>query len=356
MSAVTMAAHLSEICGVLESASCVLILSHARPDADTLGSAFALRELLIGLGKRCEAVCADDIPRRLRFIWGEHLRIGADGTPSLRPETLPDGFIPDKIVSVDVSAPGMLGAAEEEFTPKTDLAIDHHERGTPFAELTYVAPVGACGEIITDLIRLFEERTGRSLMTRSAASALWAAICSDTGSFKFESVTAETYRRTASLLEAGINHSEIARRLFESRPISQVMATKTALNDLHFYNGNRIAVINFTQKMLTDNGLTKEDIDDIVTLTRTIEGVELGMAIKQSEENPARFKVSMRSARVADVSKICACFGGGGHKRASGCTVEAEDERSAEAMLMEEINREFALLDAANAFDGADAL
>lgn len=337
---------LSEVCDRLEAANKVVILTHMRPDADTLGSGFALCELLRALGKQAQLINADEIPKKLRFI------VGAD---SLCPENLPDGFIADLIVSVDVSASKLLGDIEEEWASKVELSIDHHVMGTPFAKRTYVGEVGACGEIIFDIYKEFESR-GKASLEKPAATALYAAICTDTGSFKFESVTAETHMRLAALHRAGINHAEIARRIYDSRPISQIMATKAALNALHFYCGGKLAVINFTQKMMADDNLTREDIDDIISLTRGIEGVEVGMSIKQNAEDLSLFKVSMRSNRVADVSKLCAIFGGGGHVRAGGCTLNAENEKIAEEMLVREIERELSELEASGAFEGADAL
>ncbi|MBQ8249466.1 MAG: DHH family phosphoesterase [Clostridia bacterium] len=335
-----------EVCDKLEAASSVVILTHMRPDADTLGSGFALRELLRSLGKRAEVINGDDIPKKLRFIFG---------VDSLRPELLPADFTPDLVVSVDVSASKLLGELEEEWASRANLAIDHHVLGTPFAKNTYVGDVGACGEIILDIYREFKAR-GRDLLNRAAATALYAAICSDTGSFKFESVTAETHMRIAELHSVGINHAEIARRLYDSRPISQIMATKAALNALHFYCDGKLAVINFTQAMMAEDNLTREDIDDIISLTRGIEGVEVGMSIKQNAEDLTLFKVSMRSNRVADVSKLCAVFGGGGHVRAGGCTVNAPDEKAAEEMLVREIEREIRALEQSGAFEGADEL
>jgi len=333
-----------EACAFLESAGTTLILTHMRPDADTLGSAFALRELLRGLGKRCEVVNADNpIPKRLNFIFGK---------ASMRPEELPEDFSPETVISVDVSSPKLLGDLEEIYAPKTMLALDHHVMGTPFAKHTYVADVGACGELILDIYRAFKTR-GKDLLTKEAAAALYAAICTDTGSFKFEAVTPETHHRIAELLSTGFNHAEVARRLYDSRPISQIMATKAALNNLHFYDNNRVAVINFTQKMLEENGVSREDIDDIVSLTRSIEGVEVGMAIKQSADDLHFFKISLRSNRVADVAKICARFGGGGHVRAAGCSVTAEDEFAAEDALISAILEELHQLDEIGAFDKA---
>ena len=336
----------AEVCDRLEAANSVVILTHMRPDADTLGSAFALRELLCLLGKRAEVINGDDIPKKLRFIFG---------VDSLRPETLPDDFAPELVVSVDVSAAKLLGELEGEWADRVELAIDHHVLGAPFAKSTYVGNCGACGEIILDIFREFKSR-GKAELNRAAATALYAAICSDTGSFKFEAVTADTHMRIAELHSVGINHAEIARRLYDSRPISQIMATKAALNNLHFYCGGKLAVINFTQAMMAEDNLTREDIDDIISLTRGIEGVEVGMRIKQNAEDLTLFKVSMRSNRVADVSKLCAVFGGGGHVRAGGCTLNAEDEKTAEALLVAEVERELTALEAAGAFEGADAL
>ena len=351
MSEINTSLTISDICDKLSEPRSLVILTHTRPDADTLGSAAALREILTLLGKEVYIINDDDIPKRLRFI------VGLEGDAnSLRPaDVLPEGFEPEMYVSVDVSASKLLGKLEADYAPKIALAIDHHALGTPFAPLTYVGSVGACGEIIFDVAKEFESR-GKQVLDKKAAIALYAAVCSDTGSFKFESVTPETHRRMAALLEVGFDHAEVARRLYDSRPISQVMSTKVALNALHFRNSNRVAIINFTQKMLADNDLTREDIDDIISLTRSIEGVEIGMSIKQSEEDPTLYKVSMRSNRVADVSKLCAAFGGGGHKRASGCTLHAENELEAEERLMEVIDAGLAELDRTHAFDGAGEL
>lgn len=337
---------LSAACDKLEAASSILILTHLHPDADTLGSAFALRELLRTLGKRAEAINADDVAKKLRFIFG---------VDSIKEDTLPEDFTPDLVVSVDVSDSKRLGELEAKWADKVELSIDHHVLGTPFATYTYVGNTGSCGEIIFDIYEEFKSR-GKELLTRKAAIALYAAICSDTGSFKFDSVTAKTHRCIAALHEIGINHAEIARRLYDSRPISQIMATKAALNALHFYEGGKLAVINFTQEMMKPDNLTREDIDDIISLTRGIEGVEIGMAIKQNETDPTLFKVSLRSNRVADVAKLCAVFGGGGHVRAGGCSVNAKNEVEAEKMLVDVIVAELRSLEASGAFEGADAI
>ncbi len=334
------------VCDRLSAASSVLILTHARPDGDTLGSGFALRELLLGLGKEAHVINADPMPKKLKFIFG---------VDSLSKETLPENFIPDLVVAVDVSAAKLMGDYAEEFAPKCDLAIDHHVMGTPFAKETYVGDTGACGEIIADIFEHFENM-GHRLLTKPAATALYAAICSDTGSFKYESVTERTHLRIAKLMAAGINHAEICRRIYDSRPMTQVIATKIALNTLEFYHNSKIAVVYFTNQMMEENGLTREDIDDIIGLTRGIEGVEVGVSVKQNEKDPTLYKVSMRSARVADVAKLCAVFGGGGHVRAGGCSVNADSVTAAVKMLVDVISEELSELEDSGAFEGVGEL
>ncbi len=338
---------LEAVCDRLYEASRVLILTHARPDADTIGSAFGLRELLLGLGKEAEVINAEPtVPKKLQFI---------TEAAFITENSLPEGFSPDLIVSVDVSAPHLLGELTEKYAEDTALAIDHHVLGTPFAAETYVGDVGACGEIIVDIFREFRKR-GYELLTKRAATALWAAICSDTGSFKYEAVTAETHRRIAELMSTGINHGEIARRLYDSRPVTQVLATKLAFNTLCFHHESKIASVYFTQDMLRENGLNSEDIEEIIGLTRGIEGVEVGVSVKQSDTDPTLFKASMRSSRVADVARLCAVFGGGGHVRAGGCTVKAPSVDDALKMLIEVISKELTRLEAEGVFDGAGEL
>lgn len=334
------------VCDRLSAASSVLILTHARPDGDTLGSGFALRELLRGLGKDAHVINADPMPRKLKFIFG---------VDSLAKETLPENFTPDLIVSVDVSASKLLGDYDEEFAPICDLAIDHHVLGTPFAKETYVGDTGACGEIIADIFEHFESR-GQNLLTKPAATALYAAICSDTGSFKYESVTEKTHHRIAKLMSSGIDHAEICRRLYDSRSKTQVIATKAALNTLEFYHDSKIAAVYFTNQMLEENGLTREDTDDIIGLARGIEGVEVGISVKQTEKDPTVYKVSMRSSRVCDVAKLCAVFGGGGHVRAGGCSVTADSVSEAVKVIVNTVSAEISELEASGAFDGVGEL
>jgi len=338
---------LDAVCDRLCAASTVLILTHMRPDGDTLGSAIGVRELLRSMGKQTEVINADaSVPRRLQFICG---------TDKLTPDTLPEGYAPDLIMSVDVSAPHLLGELEAEYAPKVQLAVDHHVLGTPFARETHVGDVGACGELIVDIYRILKKR-GLGSMNKTAAIALYSAIATDTGNFKFEAVTPETHIRVAELMEVGFDHAEVSRRLYDSRPITQVMATKLAMGTLNFYHENKIACVHFTQAMLKDNGLTREDTEDIIGITRGIEGVEVGVSVKQSDTDPTFFKVSMRSNRVADVSKLCAVFGGGGHIRAGGCTVYAPDIAEAEKMLIAEIDREITRLENEGAFLNAGEL
>ena len=313
----------------LDAAKSVLLLTHMRPDADTLGSAAALCGMLKQLGKSCEILCGDKVPKRLAFLAGE----------DLSPAHLPGDFLPDLIVSVDVSSPELLGSLADGLAKKVGLAIDHHARGTRFAKESYVETLGACGEIIFDLAVLWEE-DGKKVLTKEVAEALYAAIASDTGRFQYEAVTPKTHLRIAGLLTVGIDHAEIARRLFEEQSPGELRAMKMAYQLLHTYLDGKLAVINVSAETLAEYQLTKDDISDVISVARSGEGVEAAVTIREEEGN--KYKVSLRTARLLDASAICAIFGGGGHKRAAGCTLSALSEYDAEAMIVAAITEAFA--------------
>ncbi len=314
---------LSDIARRMLLAGRIVILTHYRADADTLGSAVALSEMLTSLGKKVKIYNGDLIPERLTFLtdMGDFEKDG--------------NFKPDLIMSVDVASAGMLGALRDEYGNNTEISIDHHIKGTAFAEYTFVEDSGSCAEIIFELSQVLCDFCGNDLINKNAATALYAAISSDTGSFKYESVTSETHKIIAALLEKGIDHAEISRRLFDTNTKTQVKATGIAINALKFYANGKIALISFTQKMLSDNGLKRDDIESIIDIARKIEGVEIGISVKQAEENANEYKVSFRSKRYADVSALAAEFGGGGHIRAAGCTLIAPNADEAERMIAE---------------------
>lgn len=300
----------------------ILVLTHISPDGDTLGSAFAIKYALPQ--KNVVIICDDKLPARLRFICG--------GVDSLRPDTLPDSFEPDFIVSVDIATLALAGEYGESLAGRIDLKFDHHPMSDMFARYNYIdGDAAACGEIILDLIGYL------GTLHKSAAEALYAAIASDTGSFKYRNVTAETHRKTAVLIDAGIDQSDISTQLFEYKSQNEITAERVTLEVLKFYRGGSVASICFTNQMKQKYNLDDEDIGDISSIPRQIAGVELSVVIKQKQFSPREFKISMRSGKSVAANALCSMFGGGGHLRAAGAIVEADSGEEAESMVMKRV-------------------
>ena len=312
---------LARIAKLLAEAKDLLILTHEHPDGDTLGCAFALKHAFSDGGRRVEVACCDPVRPTLVFI------TGSESLP------VPDGFAPDLVCAVDAAAASMLGDLYGRFEGKIKLKIDHHRTSEPYAEFNYVGDAAACGEII---YRMLEE-CGR--LNRAACDALYAAVASDTGSFKFGNTTAQSHMIAAELIERGADHRYINRMLFEQRTPGEIAAQKLALEGLRFHSGGRIAVIGFTNEMKKEFGFTEDDVSPLHSLPREIIGVEVGITVRQSSADPGEYRVSCRSSGEPDCSEICAAFGGGGHKGAAGCQVRASSLEEAENTVVAEAEK-----------------
>ena len=303
---------------MLRSAKRLLILTHERPDADTLGSAFALKYALEDASHRAEVACAD------RII-GKYLGITGDR----RVLSVPDGYEPDLVCAVDVASLHMLGNLKDGFAGRIDLKIDHHGTGEDYARFNYTEPdSAACGEIIYAMLR------DAGLVNARAADALYAAIASDTGCFKFGNTTARTHRIAAELCDLGVDARSINNVLFESKTQGEIGAMRAALDGMHFYAGGKIAVISFSNEMKERLGFDDDDISPLHGLPREIEGVSLGVTIRQQPEPRDEYKVSLRSGGEIDCAALCSVFGGGGHKGAAGCTVRAASIAEVEELIV----------------------
>jgi phosphoesterase RecJ-like protein len=175
---------------------------------------------------------------------------------------------------------------------------------------------------------------------------MYAAIVSDTGSFKFSNTTPHTHHVAADLVDE-INNADdgkgdtadVCRSLFGQRTLKELMAQMHAIKNLRFYGDGALGVVLFTRQMLEDAELTDDDIGNVVDTPRGVEGVLVGISLKQSPNDPRLFKVSSRANVECDVSAVCAEFGGGGHVRAAGCTIEADSPEEALELAVSEFLR-----------------
>ncbi|MBQ8350797.1 MAG: DHH family phosphoesterase [Clostridia bacterium] len=294
-----------EVCDTLLAAERPIVLSHAHPDGDTVGSAAALCHILARLHKKAAWRCADPLPRRLAFLF--------DGLDMATAEENKGGTV----IAVDVASPMQLGSLAEEYLPGgVHLMLDHHEVGCAFAPSLICPHAAAAGEVIYHLAERLCARGALTKIDVSVAGAIYAAISSDTGCFKYSNVTAETHRIAAALHASGIQADKINHLLYDSRTPEQLAAEKIAMSRLSVHAGGRIGAVCLT---LADRaGLSDDDFETAVDIPRSMAGVEIALVVRELPGGVS--KVSLRSVE-ANVSAVAQAFGGGGHVRAAGCTL-----------------------------------
>jgi len=326
---------LTEAADRLLAADSALIFIHQNPDGDAVGSSFALAQILRAAGKTARVVCADEIPRRLRFL----LRGQEDCAYT-------EGMEADYalLCSVDTASVTQLGGLGR-MAEKIALAIDHHGANEPYCDNCTDPAASAAGELIYDLYRMFCER-GIISPDGDICRLTYTAIVSDTGSFKYSNTTRGTLLRAADMVgeiaactDGGDDTAMLCHRLFECRTLTELYAQRAGIDALRIAHGGELGVVLFTREMIEAAGITYEDIGNIVSLPRTVEGVKIALSVKQSDSDPTVWRVSSRASCDIDVSAVCASFGGGGHRRAAGCTVTAPDAESAYAIVCEAFGR-----------------
>ncbi len=284
---------------MLKKADNILILTHRNPDGDTLGSGFALLRALKKMGKKAKLLNNDEIPSKYSYLYED---IGEED------------FTEEFIVSVDVAEKKLLGdGIREKYGDRVDLSLDHHESSKFYAKETYVEPDSASA---CEIIYLVIKALGVSVDS-DIASCVYTGISTDTGCFKYSNVTPRTHLIAAELIAHGANHSKINEIMFDTKTFGSIMLEKLCYENLEMFCDGKVAVISVTKKMLSDCGVDKSALDAIKPITRQIEGVGIGITVK--EEEGGKTGVSVRTSEAYDASLICANFGGGGHIRAGGC-------------------------------------
>ncbi len=277
-----------------------IILTHASPDGDTLGSAYALYYGLNEIGKRASVLCADVIPKKYDYFVRATDHIKREGAT---------------VVAVDVADKALLGELKEEFGDIVNLNIDHHISNSQFAQNLYLdANAAATTEIIFELLSYMKVN-----INDVTAKALYTGLVTDTGSFKYATVTAKTHIIAAMLYEYNINASEINRLMFDTKPKKLLELEKQVLETAEYHFDDKCMLLTVTEEMQESTGCSGTELEGIAVISRSVEGVKAGVTIKQTSEN--KFKVSVRTYEPLDASAICKKLGGGGHKGAAGASV-----------------------------------
>lgn len=301
-----------QTCEFLNSRDDFVILCHAYPDGDTIGSGAALCEGLRSLGKRAYVKCPHTIPSKF-----------ADLTEGL----MNCDFEERTIVAVDVADNKLLGHLQEEYGERVELCIDHHPSNTGYAgKLCLNYDASANCENIYNILLLLGVR-----ITASIAKALFVGISTDTGCFKYANVTAETHLIAAELMKTGIEAGEINRLLFDTKSRARTELERMILDEMTFHFDDRCAVVTITTEMRQKSHCDENDMDGISSIARTVEGVIIGVTIR--ERTNGRYKISVRTHEPIDASRICAQLGGGGHSRAAGCELDGPLESAKKKLL-----------------------
>lgn len=301
----------------------IIILPHIHPDGDTLGSALALRDALSYLGSDAFIVLDDLIPSNLRFLIDENDIMSTSSFLSLKEK-------PDLIITVDSSDIDRLGERVSLLSLSQDvLNVDHHRTNTYYGKYNLVdAQASSCGEIVYKIIKSLGVELNKNI-----AKYLYVSLSTDTGSFKYSNTSPETLRIAADLVETGIDKTGIITELYQNRPIYKVRLLADALSTLEIYYNGKLSIMSLPLEMFDKNNTHPSEADGIIEYARDIEGVDVAVMLK--ELAPNEIKVGFRSKYDFDVSLFAKKFGGGGHRKASGCTIFDSIENAKKIMIEE---------------------
>lgn len=296
----------------------ITLLCHRRPDGDTVGSAFALYYALKTLGKEVRVLCADPLPKLYDYLY-----------PGYKPGRILYEPV-EYVVAVDVATAGMLGSLEERYGTMVDLCIDHHPSNSDYAAQTCLwSEAGACAEPVAAIIKAI----GLPISGR-IAECIYTGLATDTGGFRYSNTSAGSMRLAAEIMESGVDTALLNTRIFESESKAKVLAEAAMMSALQFYADDRIAVMPVTLAVRAATGVTGEELEDVAGIPRKIEGVQLGITIKEHEDE---CHISLRSKEPVNADEIAKVFGGGGHRFAAGCTIKASVEEAAGLLVAEAI-------------------
>ena len=292
----------SETAALLRSFDNVLILTHVRPDGDTVGCAAALCAGLRALGKTAYLLPNPEL---------------TDTTaPYFRPYEAPADFLPDKVVSTDIATLGLLPENAKRYAGRIDLAIDHHPSFEHFGAANIVWPeAAACGELMYSILAHLGP------ITAEMALPLYVAVSTDTGCFAYGNTTANTHAVAAALMSTGIDYHTVNKVFFRTKSRKRMQLEGAMLSTAEFYDRDRVAVLSVPISLMEKVGATESDAEDLSALGGQIEGVDC--AITMRELRPDVWKMSVRTGARINATQMCGLLGGGGHAAAAGCTVEA---------------------------------
>lgn len=298
-----------------------LILTHVRPDGDTIGCAAGLCRALRQAGKRA---CVLNNPEATELF-----------TPYFEGLTAPEGFVPDTVVSVDMAARSLFPDNAKQYLDRVDLAVDHHPSQEFFAKATCLdSSKAACGQIVYEIARQLVP------ITPEIGEALYVAVSTDCGCFQYSNTDASAHRTAAELMETGFDPYPVNRKFFRTKTFKRLKLESLLTAGMELRDGGQTALVFLTRAMIDEVGASERDMDDISAFVGQIEGVKNGITLKETADG--HVKISLRTdPGDLNASKVCALLGGGGHAAAAGAMLEGSIEAVRHAVIdaIEQVRR-----------------
>ncbi len=288
------------------------ILSHRRPDGDTIGSAAALCLGLRQLGKTAHVLYNAEVSPRFQWLH-----------EGLTKEAAEEG---DLIVSVDVASPGMLPKAFQHLLGRIRLRIDHHSSATSFTDAELVDGSSAsCAELVWDVLEILGVRPDRTL-----AEAIYVGVSTDTGCFRYANTSAHTFAVAAMCTGAKARIYELNQALFETNTLGRLRMQAWIVDHMQLLRNGEMAICAIPKAVEEAIGVTEDDMDNISSFPRTVAGVCMAATLRETSDGDT--KMSVRAVPGYDATKVTVAFGGGGHKGAAGASVKKPLAEAAQAV------------------------
>jgi bifunctional oligoribonuclease and PAP phosphatase NrnA len=291
----------------IETSENIVILTHVRPDGDAIGSQLAMALSLQALGKKVSAWNEDGLPETFAFLTGSEL--------VTRPPTQPTDF--DVVLALDTAAKNRLGTAIQAVARYKNLInIDHHASNPGYGDLNYIdAKSPATGQVVYEFLH-----DQQLPFSPAIADALFVAISTDTGSFRYQNTNARTFEIAGHLIEAGVNLAKVSNQVYERYPKRRILLLGELINEATFHLDDRISTFTLREETKHKLGIDPSDVDGLIDVIRSIDTVVI--AIFFEEVKDGRVRISMRSKNPnIDANRICSTWGGGGHALAAGARI-----------------------------------
>lgn len=278
-----------------------LLLTHIRPDGDTVGSNTALCQALRDLGKTAYLL--------------ENPEMTRSTAPYFTPYLAPEGFAPDTVVSCDIASLQLLPKNAKGYEGQIALAIDHHPSFEGFGQHHLVRPsAAACAEIIYDIVA---ELTP---LTPEIATLLYLGISTDTGCFLYSNTSAQTHEIAAKLFATGFDARSLNKAFFQTKSRKRMQLEGAMLDTMTFHDAGRIVILAVPMSLMARVEADEGDAEDLSALGPMIEGTDCAITMRELSAN--KWKLSVRTGPRINASTVCQTLGGGGHAAAAGCTIE----------------------------------